>query len=314
MAHMQAVRVHQYGGPEVVRLDGIPRPKPAPDEVLVRVHAAGVNPLDWKIRAGYLQQVMPLPLPFTLGADISGVVEAIGDGTLGFSPGDEVFGQSAVFSGGSGAFAEFATAPATAIERKPAALSHIEAAALPVAGVSAWQAVTEHLSISHGQHVLIHGGAGGVGAFAIQIAKYLGARVTATASAHNIDYVRSLGADEVIDYRSHAFDQNGHKADAVLDTVGGETYERSFRILRPGGRIVSLLEPPRQALMNEYGVQASILYGQVTLDRLSALGRLAGQGALRVHVDRTYPLAQASDALLHVERSSIRGKTVLRTE
>lgn len=314
MAHMQAVRVHQYGGPEVVRLDGIPRPKPAPDEVLVRVHAAGVNPLDWKIRAGYLQQVMPLPLPFTLGADISGVVEAIGDGTLGFSPGDEVFGQSAVFSGGSGAFAEFATAPATAIERKPAALSHIEAAALPVAGVSAWQAVTEHLRISHGQHVLIHGGAGGVGAFAIQIAKYLGARVTATASAHNIDYVRSLGADEVIDYRSHAFDQNGHKADAVLDTVGGETYERSFRILRPGGRIVSLLEPPRQALMNEYGVQASILYGQVTLDRLSALGRLAGQGALRVHVDRTYPLAQASDALLHVERSSIRGKTVLRTE
>lgn len=314
MTHMQAVRVHEYGGPEGLSLDGITLPHPGPDEVLVRIHAAGVNPLDWKIRAGYLQQAMPLPLPFTLGADFSGVVEAIGDGGLGFTPGDEVFGQSAAFSGGSGAFAEFATAPVTCIERKPPALSHTEAAALPVAGVSAWQAITEHLHITRGQHVLIHGGAGGVGAFAIQIAKLLGARVTATASARNISYVCSLGADEVIDYREYPFDQNVHDADAVLDTVGGETYERSFRALRRGGRIVSLLEPPRKELTDGYGVEASILYGQVTSERLAALAHLAGHRALRVPLGQTYPLGQASDALLHVERDSTRGKTVLMVE
>ena len=311
MKEFKAARIHNYGGAEVVRVENTALPEPQAGELAVRVHAAGVNPVDWKIRAGYLQQMMPLPLPFTLGGDFSGVVEAVGDGVEGFRVGDEIYGQAAVFTGGSGSFAESAIVKTGNMAAKPRRLSHTEAGALPLVGVSALQALTEHLRVSAGQKILIHGGAGGIGSIAIQIAKHLGAYVATTVSAKDVDHVKRLGADEVIDRKSLNFEDVVRDFDAALDTVGGDTYARSFKVLKRGGRLVSLLEPPREDLMNDYGVEASVMFTQVTTDRLAKLAELVDKGVVKVNVEKTYPLGQAGEALQQLETESPRGKVVL---
>jgi NADPH:quinone reductase-like Zn-dependent oxidoreductase len=305
---VKVVRIHSYGGPDVVHVEDARLPDPKDGEALIRVYAAGVNPVDWKIRAGYLQQFAPLPLPFTLGGDFSGVVERAG---AGFQPGDEVYGQASVLSGGSGSFAESCLAPLGTIAAKPRNISHTEAGALPLVGVSAVQALMEHLKIAPGQRVLIHGGAGGIGGVAIQHAKHLGARVATTVSADDINFVRGLGADIVIDYKTQKLEDAVTGVEAVLDTVGGETYARSFRALKNGGRLVSLLERPRPELMTEFGVEASFLFTQISTERLTRLAKLVDQGALRVRVERTFPLQQAPAALLRQEKESPKGKIVL---
>jgi alcohol dehydrogenase len=308
----KAARIHTYGGPDTVRLEDIAIPDPKPGELVIRVQAAGVNPIDWKFRAGYLQQMMPMSLPVTLGGDFSGIVERVGTGVAGFKSGDEVYGLASVFAGGSGAFAEYVVVQGNMVAEKPRRLSYTDAAALPLAGVSAVQALTETLRVAKGQKVLIHGGAGGIGSLAIQLAKNLGAHVATTVSSPDTDFVKTLGADLIIDHTREKFEDQLKGYDAVLDTVGGDTYAHSFKVLKRGGRLVSMLEQPRADLMKEYGVEATMQFTQVTSERLTKLAQLVDQGVLKVHVDKTFPLLRAADALHSLETAPPKGKIVLQ--
>jgi NADPH:quinone reductase-like Zn-dependent oxidoreductase len=274
MTMVKAARLCAYGEGEAVRIEDVSLPDPKTGELLIRVNAAGVNPIDWKIRAGHMQQAVPLQLPVTLGGDFAGVVEAVAAGVAGLKAGDAVYGQAPVTNGGSGSFAEAVLARAGTVAAKPRSVSYVEAGALPLVGVSALQALSEYLRLSAGQKVLIHGGAGGIGSAAIQIAKHLGAHVATTASGDDIDYVKSLGADTVIDYKAQKFEEVVHDFDAVFDTVGGDTYVRSFKVLKKGGRLVSMLVQPRHDLMKEFGVEAFWQFTQVTTERLTKLAEL----------------------------------------
>jgi alcohol dehydrogenase len=306
-----------YGSSEVVEINqNAAAPNdPSDEKVLVKVKAAGVNPIDWKIREGYMQQMIPLQFPSTLGMDFSGTIEKVGAGVSGFNVGDdEVYGQASVTRGGSGAFAEIALANADSIAHKPKSLNHQEAAGLPLVGVSAWQALVETIGLTDGQKkILIHGGAGGIGSIAIQLAKRLGTYVATTASTNDKQFVKELGADEVIDYKTQTFeDLLPHDYDAVFDTVGGETYKRSFEVLKRGsGMIVSMLEQPNQQLMEQFGVKAIFQFTQVNRERLTKLAQWVDQNNIRVNVDRTFPLEEAGKALDYQKDVHPRGKVVL---
>jgi alcohol dehydrogenase len=306
-----------YGSSEVVEINqNAAAPNdPSDEKVLVKVKAAGVNPIDWKIREGYMQQMISLQFPSTLGMDFSGTIEKVGAGVSGFNVGDdEVYGQASVTRGGSGAFAEIALANADSIAHKPKSLNHQEAAGLPLVGVSAWQALVETIGLTDGQKkILIHGGAGGIGSIAIQLAKRLGAYVATTASTNDKQFVKELGADEVIDYKTQTFeDLLPHDYDAVFDTVGGETYKRSFEVLKRGsGMIVSMLEQPNQQLMEQFGVKAIFQSTQVNRERLTKLAQWVDQNNIRVNVDRTFPLEEAGKALDYQKDVHPRGKVVL---
>jgi alcohol dehydrogenase len=310
---MKSAQIKRYGSSEVVEINqSTPSPNdPSAGKVLVRVKAAGVNPADWKIREGYFQQMMPLQFPSTLGMDFSGVIQKVGEGVSDFKQGDEVYGQAAVNRGGSGAFAERALANADNIAHKPKALSHEEAAGLPLVGVSAWQALVETIGLSKGQKILIHGGAGGIGSIAIQLAKYLGAYVATTVSTNDKQFVKELGADEVIDYKTQTFEDLLHDYDAVFDTVGGETYTRSFKVLKRGGIIVSMLEQLNQELMEQFRVKAISQFTQVNRERLAKLAQWVDQNNIRVNVDRTFPLDETGKALDYQRDVHPRGKVVL---
>jgi alcohol dehydrogenase len=313
---MKSTQIKRYGGSEVVEINqSTPAPNdPSAGKVLVDVKAAGVNPADWKIREGYFQQMMPLQFPSTLGMDFSGVIEKVGEGVPDFKQNDEVYGQAAVIRGGSGAFAETALANADTIAHKPKILSHEKAAGLPLVGVSAWQALVDIIGLSKGQKILIHGGAGGIGSIAIQLAKHLGAYVATTVSTNDKQFVKEeLGADEVIDYKTQTFeDLLPHEYDAVFDTVGGETYTRSFKILKRGGIIVSMLEQPNQELMDRFGVKAISQFTQVNRERLTKLAQWVDQNNIRVNIDRTFPLDEAGKALDYQRDVHPRGKVVLQ--
>ena len=314
---MRSVQMKGYGSSsEVVEINqNAAAPNdPSDEKVLVKVKAAGVNPIDWKIREGYMQQMIPLQFPSTLGMDFSGTIEKVGAGVSGFNVGDEVYGQASVTRGGSGAFAEIALANADSIAHKPKSLNHQEAAGLPLVGVSAWQALVETIGLTDGQKkILIHGGAGGIGSIAIQLAKRRGAYVATTASTNDKQFVKELGADEVIDYKTQTFeDLLPHDYDAVFDTVGGETYKRSFEVLKRGsGMIVSMLEQPNQQLMEQFGVKAIFQFTQVNRERLTKLAQWVDQNNIRVNVDRTFPLEEAGKALDYQKDVHPRGKVVL---
>lgn len=309
---MKAAQINRYGGSETVEINkDVAKPDISDGKLIVEVHAAGVNPFDWKVREGYMQQRRPLLFPATLGGDFSGVIIEVGKGVSGFKKGDEIYGQAIVLGGGSGSFAEFALANANSIAYKPESLSHIEAAALPLAGVSAYQALVDHMDLSKGKKILIHGGAGGIGTFAIQIAKYLKAYVAVTAGTDSIKYVKDLGADEFIDYKKQSFENILKEYDAVFDTVGGDTYEKSFRVLKKGGIIVSMLEQSRPELIERYGVHAIAQFTQVTNTRLSNLAKLVDEDVIKVYVDRIFSLDQAREALSYLQKGHPRGKVVL---
>jgi alcohol dehydrogenase len=317
---MKAAQIRRYGDSEVVEINqSTPSPNdPSEAMVLVKIKAAGVNPSDWKLREGFFKQMVPLQFPATLGMDFSGVIEKVGVGVASdLKQGDEVYGQSGVFAGGSGAFAEMALANADKIAHKPKTLTHEQAAGLPLVGVSAWQALVETIGLSKGQKILIHGGAGGIGSIAIQLAKHLGAYVATTVSTNDIQFVKEeLGADEVIDYKTQTFENVlPHDFDAVFDTVGGETYTRSFKVLKRGGGsggiIVSMLEQPVQELMDQFGVKAVFLFSQVNRERLTKLAEWVDQNNIRVNVERTFPLDEARAALDYQRDVHPRGKIVL---
>ena len=283
-------------------------------KVLVTIKASGVNPADWKIREGYFQQMAPLQFPSTLGMDFSGVIKQVGVGVSSsdFKQGDEVYGQAGVINGGSGAFAEMALAKIENIAHKPKRISHNEAAALPLVGVAAWWALKDDIGLSEGQKILIHGGAGGIGSIAIQIAKNLGAYVATTVSTNDKQFVQDLGADIVIDYMNQTFEDLLHDYDAVFDTVGGDTYRRSFKVPRKGGIIVSMLEQPDSELMNQYGIRAVFRFAQANRERLTRLAQWIDENNnIRINVERTFSLEQAGDALDYQKDVHPRGKVVL---
>lgn len=309
---MKAAQINKYGGNEVVEInEDLPEPAVSRGRLLIEVHAAGVNPVDWKIREGYMSQ-MPLKFPATLGGDFSGIVTEVGKGVPGFKKGDDIYGQASIIRDGSGSFAELASADANTTAHKPKNISHVEAAALPLTGVSAWQALVDHIGLSRGKKILIHGGAGGIGSIAIQLARHLGAYVASTVSAKDMQYVKKLGADEVVDYKNQSFEDILHNYDAVYDTVGGETYKRSFKVLNRGGMIVSMLEQPDPDLMEKYGVKAIGQFTQINSERLSRLAELVDKRVIKVHVERTFPLEQAADALDFQQNGHPRGKVVLK--
>src|ERR671920_1129831 len=273
---MKSAQISKYGSSEVIEINqNTSEPTVSSGKVLVIIKAAGVNPVDWKIREGGMQQIISLKFPSILGIDFSGVIKQIGEDLYpsDFKQGDEVYGQAGVISGGSGAFAEMALANTESIANKPKRISHVEAAALPLVGVSAWKALVENIGLSKDQKILIHGGAGGIGSIAIQLAKKLGAYVATTASTNDIQFVKEeRGADEAIDYKTQTFEHVlSHDFDAVFDTVGGETYTRSFKVLKRGGGgiIVSMLEQPVQELMDQFGVNAVFLFSQANRERLT---------------------------------------------
>ncbi|PPQ35976.1 quinone oxidoreductase [Rhodopila globiformis] len=307
---MRAVRVHHYGAPEVLSVDDIDRPTPDTGEVLVRVHAAGVGPWDALVRAG--KSALPQPLPLTLGSDLSGVVAAIGPDVTRFQPGDSLFGVTNPHF--TGAYAEYAVAKATMVVKKPPGLDDIDAASVPVVAVTAWQALFEQAGLTRGQTVLIHGAAGNVGGFAVQLAHDAGLNVIATASAEDIDDVRSLGAQTAIDYRAARFEDEASGVDAVIDLVGGETQTRSFTVLRRGGSLISTVAPPDQARAAQHGVRAAFFLVDVTDERLTRIAVMLEQGRLKTMVGAVLPLAAARIAheMLDGLHPHPRGKIVLR--
>jgi NADPH:quinone reductase-like Zn-dependent oxidoreductase len=311
---MKAAQMKGYGSSdEVIEINkDAPAPNdPSAGKVLVKIKAAGINPVDWKIREGYMQQMIPLQFPSSLGADFSGVIEKVGQGVSEFRQGDEVYGQASMLSGGSGAFAEMALANADTIAHKPKSLSHPEAAGLPLVGVSAWLALVETISLQKSQKILIHGGAGGIGSVAIQLAKHLGAYVATTVSTNDKQFAKEVGADEIIDYKTQTFEELIGDYDAAFDTVGGETYSRSFKVLKRGGIIVSMLEQPNQELMTQFGVKAIFQFTQINRDRLTKLAQWVDQNNIRVNVDKTFPLEEAGRALDYQRDVHPRGKVVL---
>src|SRR4051794_10999744 len=256
---MMAWRVHEYGPPDVMRFERIPRPDPGPGEILIKVEAVGVGPWDGWIRAG--KSALPQPLPLTLGSDLAGEVVAVGPGVSRPRVGEHVYGVTN--SQFVGAYAEYALASAAMIATKPVSLSYVEAASVPVVAVTARQALFDHAQLMKGQTVVIHGAAGNVGAYAVQLARRAGLHTIATAGADDLAYVQSLGADRVVDYRAQRFENEVHEADAVLDLVGGETQTRSFKVLRRGGKLVSAVSQPDQARAEGHGVRAEFFLVRV---------------------------------------------------
>lgn len=307
---MKAVRIHEYGGPEVLTYEEAPVPELQPDEVLVRVHAVGVNPFDWKVREGQAKEYLKHALPLTPGWDVSGTIEAVGPDVRQLKPGDDVCGLLDINR--NGAYAEYAALRESSAALKPESLDHVHAAAIPLAGLAAWQALLHAGVLRAGQRVLIHGAAGGVGSFAVQLAKWKRAYVIGTASARNHAFLHSLGADEVLDYASTCFENSVRDVDVVLDTVGGDTLSRSWGVLRRGGVLVSIVAqpPPEQAVRR--GVRQAFVFVVPMVAELAALCALVDCGMLKPVVDTVFPLTQARKAHILSEAGHTRGKIVLR--
>lgn len=308
---MKAVQMNRYGGPEVLEFTDVPKPVIGKDQILVENYAASINPIDWKVRAGYLKEMVPLKFPVTLGVDFAGKVVEVGEGVTDFKVNDEVYGQGGILNGGSGTLAEFVVAPINKSSKKPQNIDYVQAAALPLAGISALQALEDHIHLKSKQQILIHGGAGGIGHLAIQIAKALGAYVATTVSSDDAEYVKSLGADEIIGYKKEKFEEKLNDFDAVFDTVGGETTHKSFNVLKKAGILVSMLGQPNLELAKKYGVRVIGQNTDSTPDRLQRLTKLVENGAIKVHVDKTFPLERTQEAFTYLEKSHPRGKMVL---
>ncbi|MBZ5677289.1 MAG: NADP-dependent oxidoreductase [Acidobacteriia bacterium] len=308
---MKAVRFHAYGTPEVLVYEDAPKPEPAAGEVLVKVHATSVNPIDWKIRAGHLKGFRDYALPFILGWDVSGVVESAGPGVNGFKPGDEVYGFPD--SSRNGAYAEYIAVNETKLARKPKSLDHIHAAAIPLAGLTAWQALFDTAGLTAGQKVLIQAAAGGVGHLAIQFAKIKGLYVAGTASGRNQEYLKQLGCDLPINYETTRFEDVVHDFDAVVESMGGEVRTRSWKVLKKGGILVALIgPPPSEEDAKAHGVRASIIWGQANAGQLAEIAGLADAGKVRPEIAAVFPLRDAAKAHQMSETEHVRGKIVLQ--
>ena len=294
---MMAWRVHAFGPPDVMRFERVLRPSPGPGEVLVKVEAAGVGPWDGLIRAG--KSALPQPLPLTLGSDLSGEIVALGQDVSGVSVGDEIYGVTN--PNFIGAYGEFALASAAMISNKPNSLTHIEAASVPVIAVTAWQALFDRAQLKTGHTVLIHGAAGNVGSYAVQLARRAGLHIIATAGTDDISRVRDLGANTIIDFQKYRFEEQVRDVDAVIDLVGGETQQRSFQVLRRGGKLISAVSRPDKNLAKRQGVEAVFFLVDVTRRYLTQIADLIDAGKLTTHVGSVLPLGKAREAHLMLE-------------
>lgn len=311
---MKAVRIHEFGGLDSLRVEEVPRPEPGEGEVLVRIHAAGINPVDWKTCAGEgIAPRLEAPFPFIPGWDVSGVVEALGPGASGFTVGDAVCGMVR-WPWGGGGYAEYVAAPEADLVARPAALDHAQAAGLPLAALTAWQALFDTADLQPGQTVLVHAAAGGVGHLAVQLAKWKGAQVVGTASGRNQAFLRELGVDHAIDYNETRFEDAAGSVDVVLDGVGGEVQERSWAVLRPGGTLASIRGRPSEEQAAARGVRAQHISVHADPSQLRAVADLANRGQLRVHVEAAFPLDDVRKAHETSRTGHARGKLVLRTD
>jgi len=310
MATMKAVRIHTQGGPETLVYEDAPRPTPLTNEVLIRVRAASVNPVDWKIRDGYGKEIFNHQMPLILGWDVAGTIEAVGPEVDKFKLGDPVYGYTSLLR--DGAYAEFAIAKQEEIAVKPASLDFVEAAAVPVAALTAWQAMFDTANLEENQKVLIHAASGGVGSIAVQLAKAKGVYVIGTASARNADFVRELGVDEFIDYQATQFETVVHDVDVVLDTIGGDTQVRSFGVLRKDGFLVSIVEPPSEELAAQHGVRSKMVGVLPNGTQLSEIAALIDSGKVKPFVETVLPLSEARQAHEMSKSGRTRGKIVLQ--
>lgn len=305
---IREVRIHRFGGPEVLQLDNVEPSLPDASQVLISVKAASINPVDFKIRNGKYPAVKEDRLPYTLGRDVSGIVEKCGAQATQFKIGDEVFGMVGI---GGGGYGEKVVVDQMAVTRKPSHTDHTHAGAIPLAGQTAWQGLFRYGQLKSGQSVLIHGGSGGVGHFAIQFAKAKGARVLTTVSTAHVEFARGLGADVVIDYKTQRFEDLVHDVDMVFDLIDGETRERSWKLLKRGGVLVTTLTEPSQETARQYGVRALRYTVEANGSELAEIADLVASGKVKPHVQKTFPLDQASQAMAVVEHGGAVGKIVL---
>jgi NADPH:quinone reductase-like Zn-dependent oxidoreductase len=331
---MKALILKKYGKPDQVQFADIPRPAIKPDELLVRIHAVGLNPIDTMIPKGSFKPILRFQLPATLGSDLAGVVVETGSRVTRFRVGDAVF--ASVFDLGNGSLAEFAAVPESAAALKPANLDFVQAASVPMVGLTAWQAFKERARVKPGQKVFIPAGSGGIGTFAIQLAKHLGAKVGTTTSTGNVELVRSLGADEIVDYKKHEFEAVLNDYDVVLGTVRGDAIQKSLQILKTESSVVSLVGPPDAAFARARGMNVlmkfvfGLLSGKIIRQakkrgaaysflfvhpdggQLGEIGELLKAGKIRPVIDRIFPFDQAKDALAYLEKGRARGKVVVQ--
>lgn len=310
---MKSVQINKYGDNDVLEInENTSQPALKEGQILIENYASSINAIDWKFRAGYLQKMAPVTLPVVLGGDFAGKIVRVSEEVNELKIGDEVYGQAIILNGGSGSMAEVVAANSINTARKPKTIGFEEASALPLVGVSALQAIEGHMKLKSGQKVLIHGGAGGIGHIAVQLAKALGAYVAATAKTEDIEFVKGLGADEVIDYKTQKFEELLNNFDGVFDTVGGETVNKSFSILKKGGILVSMLGEPDQELAKKYDV---IAVGQMTKTdtiQLNSLAALIDSGQINVHIDKIFPIEQVKEAFTYQEKVHPRGKVVIK--
>jgi alcohol dehydrogenase len=308
---MFALQLKSYDPNEVITVNNdIELPVPSSNQLLVEVYAAALNPVDKSIMAGYLKEMITLPA--TLGGDFAGEVVEVGDAVLDFKKGDKVYGQAIVVNGGSGSLAQFVSANAANSALQPKNINFVEAASLPLAGVSALQALEEHIKLKSGQKILIHGGAGGIGSIAIQIAKGLGAFVATTVSTNDIEYVKKLGADKIIDFKTETFEDILQDYDAVFVTAAGDIANRSFRVLKKGGTLVSMLTPPNKDLAKKYNVTAIQQLTNTDTQKLNRLAELVNKGKVKPQIAKVFPIDQAIDAFKYLGEGHPRGKVVIK--
>lgn len=331
---MKALVFKKYGRPDQIVFADVPKPALKPDEILVQVRAVGLNPIDTMIPKGTFKPFLKFQLPATLGSDLAGVVAEVGTRVKRFKPGDAVF--ASIFDLGTGALAEFAVVPESVAAHKPANLDFVQAASIPMVGITSWQALKERAKLKPGQKVFIPAGSGGIGTFAIQLAKHLGAKVATTTSTGNVELVKSLGADEVIDYKQQEFEKVLRDYDAVLGTVRGDAIQKSLQILKPNSNVVSLIGPPDAAFarargMNLFmkfvfgllsrkiirhsrkrGVEYSFLFVHPDGGQLAEIGKLLEAGRIRPVIDKVFSFAQAKDALAYLETGRAKGKVVVQ--
>src|SRR5215216_6631019 len=331
---MKAFIVDRYGSTDGVRAGEMPDPQLREDDVLIQIHAAGVNPLDSKIRDGAFKLILPYRLPLILGNDVAGVVVRVGSRVRRFKPGDEVYARPD--KDRIGAFSEFISMNENDVAMKPKELTMEEAASIPLVGLTAWQALIERASLKRGQKVFIQAGSGGVGTFAIQLAKHVGAIIATTTSTANLDWVKRLGADIVIDYKKDDFETILHEYDVVLNSQGGETLEKSLRVLKPGGKLISISGPPDPDFAKEIGstwimrlairllsyrirkrakrhrVSYAFLFMSASGDQLREIGSLIDSGIIRPVVDRVFPFASTKEVLVYVEKGRAKGKVIVK--
>jgi NADPH:quinone reductase-like Zn-dependent oxidoreductase len=306
MQDIQAIRVHDYGDADQLKLERIPCPEPQAGEVLVEVHAAGVNPIDWKIRQGLRKEALHMQFPYTPGMEIAGVVREVGPGVTAFQKGQEVYGQSM-----QGGYAEYAVASVASLALKPQTLTFDEAATVPVGATAAWQGLFNYGKLAAGQHVLIQGAAGGVGLFAVQFAKWKGASVIATTSGANVDFVRSLGAETVIDYTTTDLASAVHDVDLVFDTVGGAAVEASLQTVKRGGTLVTIAGRVAAEKAQERDVHVTSAFARIGTELLQTFAHLIDAGQVKVVIEKVFPLSEASQAHELSQHGHGRGRIVL---